>query len=242
MPSGGILTLSVCRTLIKQPQPEINGNVLTSGRYIQIRVSDTGTGMDITTLKHATEPFFTTKPPGEGIGLGLSMAKGFAEQSGGALTISSAIGQGTRVDILLPEAEAIDPLRRRLGSEVEPNNLHILLVDDDALVLGALGAGSEHPGYPVSRAGDASEAEAIFARRGADLLITDFSMPGANGVALIENLQAKRRNLPAILITGALHNAQSAVTQPHFSNSISLSLGQNSRRQYLSPCERQNLT
>ena len=68
MPSGGILTLSVCRTLIKPPQPEIDGNVLTAGRYIQIRVSDTGTGMDITTLKHATEPFFTTKPPGKGIG------------------------------------------------------------------------------------------------------------------------------------------------------------------------------
>jgi Histidine kinase-, DNA gyrase B-, and HSP90-like ATPase len=88
--------------------------------------------MDITTLKHATEPFFTTKPPGEGIGLGLSMAKGFAEQSGGVLTISSTIGQGTRVDILLPEAEGIDPFRRRLEPEAEPNNLHILLVDDDA--------------------------------------------------------------------------------------------------------------
>jgi Histidine kinase-, DNA gyrase B-, and HSP90-like ATPase len=122
----------VCRTLIKPPQPEIDGNVLTAGRYIQIRVSDTGTGMDITTLKHATEPFFTTKPPGEGIGLGLSMAKGFAEQSGGVLTISSTIGQGTRVDILLPEAEGIDPFRRRLEPEAEPNNLHILLVDDDA--------------------------------------------------------------------------------------------------------------
>jgi CheY-like chemotaxis protein len=162
--------------------------------------------MDNTTLKRATEPFFTTKPPGEGTGLGLSMAKGFAEQSGGALIVNSAIGQGTTVNILLPEAEGIDPVCRRSESKAESDSLHILLVDDDALVLSALSAGLEQRGYAVSRARDASEAEMIFASKGADLLMTDFSMPGIDGVALIENLQAMKKNLPAILVTG--HAAQ----------------------------------
>jgi CheY-like chemotaxis protein len=86
---------------------------MAAASYLRLTVSDTGNGMDAETLSRATEPFFTTKPKGQGTGLGLSMAKGFAEQSGGALLIASAPGRGTVVTLWLPlpvqEEAAADP-------------------------------------------------------------------------------------------------------------------------------------
>ena len=102
MPSGGTLTLGADAEMVSAGLPHPVG--LAPGLYIRIQVGDTGTGMDRGVLSRVTEPFFTTKEPGKGTGLGLAMAKGFVEQSGGSLSIESAPGQGTRVILWLPAA------------------------------------------------------------------------------------------------------------------------------------------
>src|SRR3954453_21431287 len=93
MPSGGTLRLSADVEMASTGLPHPAG--LTPGLYVRIVVSDTGSGMDREVLARVTEPFFTTKEPGKGTGLGLAMAKGFVEQSGGSLSIDSVVGSGT---------------------------------------------------------------------------------------------------------------------------------------------------
>jgi signal transduction histidine kinase len=99
MKHGGVLTISAHRQTIPDA-----GVGLTPGDYLRVDVADSGSGMDPATLSRAMEPFFTTKPAGRGTGLGLSMARDFAERFGGALTISSALNFGTLVTLRLPAA------------------------------------------------------------------------------------------------------------------------------------------
>jgi CheY-like chemotaxis protein len=156
--------------------------------------------MDEATVIKAGEPFFTTKPQGKGTGLGLSMAKGFAEQSGGGLTIESKLGSGTTVSIFLPE---LNQLSERLDVRSDDSSKpRILLVDDDEMVRDMMELQLSSAGYLVSLARDGMEAVASYEAEGADLLLTDFSMPGMNGVKLIAKLQERQPNLPAILLTG----------------------------------------
>ena len=108
MPNGGLLQIgAVARQVRSSARMDLLG--LKPGRYVVLIVEDEGEGIPKEIVDRVTDPFFTTKPVGEGSGLGLSMAKGFAEQSGGALTIDSTVGEGTRVQIYLPVAsEALD--------------------------------------------------------------------------------------------------------------------------------------
>jgi len=105
MPTGGVLTLAVTAEILERPAAD-----LAPGRYVRIRVIDTGVGMSPETLKRAVEPFFTTKAPGAGTGLGLSMAHGLAAQSGGALRLASEMGKGTTVEIWLPAGSVASAL------------------------------------------------------------------------------------------------------------------------------------
>lgn len=174
---------------------------LPPGRYVRIDVSDNGPGMDAVTLGRATEPFFTTKPRVRGTGLGLAMAEGFAEQSGGGLVLRSAIGLGTTASLFLPQADPPDAWAG--AGPVPAGRASIVVVDDDADVrsvvcelLGALG---------YSARGFASAAAALSHLDGgapADLLITDFAMPAMDGMALIRSVRQHRPSLPAILLTG----------------------------------------
>ena len=102
MPTGGRLRLAARCDAPEAPPPAD----LSLGRYVRIAVIDTGTGMDADTLARVQAPFFTTKPPGEGTGLGLALARGFCEQAAGALTIESTPGAGTTVTLWLPAASA----------------------------------------------------------------------------------------------------------------------------------------
>ncbi|MDQ2801883.1 MAG: ATP-binding protein, partial [Pseudomonadota bacterium] len=108
MPGGGTLTLVAAVEPVASEHPA----GLTPGSYVRLSVGDTGVGIDRQLLARVTEPFFTTKPSGEGTGLGLAMAKNFAEQSGGALAIESERGRGTVVSLWLPRAPPA-PLQRR---------------------------------------------------------------------------------------------------------------------------------
>ena len=103
MPHGGNLSIATANTHLEQG--ELDGEV-TAGDYVVLSVTDSGTGMPPEVLERVVEPFFTTKGPGAGSGLGLSMIFGFARQSGGHLKIASKLGQGTTVRVYLPRAEA----------------------------------------------------------------------------------------------------------------------------------------
>jgi CheY-like chemotaxis protein len=163
--------------------------------------------MDAATLARATEPFFSTKPPGKGTGLGVPMAKGFAEQSGGHLAIESEPGRGTTVTLWLPQAAAEDEAETPEvkppppGSERRP--LRLLLVDDDAAVLATLSAELAAGGSTVLTAECGEEAIARLERGAAvDALVTDLSMPGMDGLTVIREARDRVPGLPAVLLTG----------------------------------------
>ncbi|MBV9395058.1 MAG: PAS domain S-box protein [Methylobacteriaceae bacterium] len=204
MPGGGtILIAARVERLLEQKDN------LGPGRYVCLSVTDTGEGMDEETLKHATEPFFTTKGIGKGTGLGLSMVHGMSEQSGGRLVLKSAKGEGTTAEIWLPVAIP-QPERvlqsaeaSRLGSNDETRSLVILAVDDDALVLMNTIAMLEDLGHTVFEAASGKEALDVFRReKDIDVVITDQAMPVMTGTQLADAIRAERRDLPIILATG----------------------------------------
>jgi signal transduction histidine kinase/CheY-like chemotaxis protein len=202
MPDGGTLTLAVEAEAVQRPQPFVEGP--KPGHYIRISVTDTGSGMPAEILARAAEPFFTTKERGRGTGLGLSMARGFAEQSGGALAIRSTPGLGTTVTLWLPVAREAgpDPAQPAAG-QCEPVAATLLLVDDERLVREVVASGLEEAGHTVLRAPNAAAALAMLdAGARIDLLLTDYTMPGLDGLALIREARRRRPGLPALLLTG----------------------------------------
>ena len=169
---------------------------LPAGPYVRLEVADSGPGMDGDTLAHAAEPFFTTKPRGRGTGLGLSVARGFAEQSGGMMAIQSVPGQGTTVRIWLPAIIAA-------AAPVRPDTRPVVvLVDDDIEVRDVLADTLASHGCRVSGYADATSALARIADDTPDLLISDLSMPGTDGMTLIRQARLLRPGLAAILLTG----------------------------------------
>ena len=180
---------------------------LKAGQFIRIDVSDTGSGMSPDVLKRATEPFFSTKARGRGTGLGLAMARGFAEQSGGALILHSQAGQGTTASLFLSQvrtSETCAPAEAADGAPTaaaEPRR--IMLVDDDAEVLEAISETLEASGYAVESFSSTAPALSHLEHGGpADLLITDLSMPGTDGLGLIKEAQRRWPGMPSILLTG----------------------------------------
>jgi signal transduction histidine kinase/CheY-like chemotaxis protein len=214
MPDGGKLTLSAVVEVVEANT--IPPADLQPGRYVRLSIADTGAGMDEATLARALEPFFSTKPPGQGTGLGLSMAKGFVEQSGGALAIDSTKDHGTTVRLWLPATTRVETLaipRVRPMPPPRDGGKQILLVDDEATVRETLATALEDAGYGVLAAADGTQALEILASgTSVDVLITDLSMPGVDGLTVIRNARRHRPALPAMLLTGyAGHGAQLAV-------------------------------
>nr|WP_294559935.1 PAS domain S-box protein [uncultured Rhodopila sp.] len=223
MPLGGTLTLSAEAEEVSTAVPNLNG--LPPGGYVRIVVADTGSGMDRTVLARVTEPFFTTKETGRGTGLGLAMAKGFVEQSGGGLSIDSTVGQGPSVTFWLPQAKAA-PAPESAAAELADNDRggsRVLLVDDDALVRDVLGASLEDAGYTVQRV---SSGPAALARLAAgdrvDVMVSDLTMPGMDGLALIRMAQQQRPGLPAVLLTGYAGDGAALAIGGALSGSFSL--------------------
>ncbi len=182
---------------------------LVPGRYLVLRVRDGGAGMDAATLSRATEPFFTTKGPGRGSGLGLSMVQGLAAQSGGGLALRSTPGRGTEAAIWLPRAEApadaapARPPAPAIAPRAPEGGGTVLVVDDDPLVAAGTAALLEDLGYRTIVTASAWEALARLAEGpGIDLVVTDHAMPGMTGLELAERLRRERPGLPVVLATG----------------------------------------
>jgi signal transduction histidine kinase/ActR/RegA family two-component response regulator len=201
MPDGGELTISARTECLG------SGDVagLPAGEYVCIVVADTGVGMDRDTLARATEPFFTTKSPGQGTGLGLSMVDGLVAQSRGAMRILSDKGSGTRVELRLPVAvgaaiPASEQAERRASAD---GPWRVLLVEDDPMVAASTIGMLEDLGHTIVEASSAQRAlEVLRSDDAIDLVITDHAMPGTSGTQLAAMLKREWPGLPVGLISG----------------------------------------
>jgi PAS domain S-box-containing protein len=210
MPEGGRITLAIEGEVVTPGVTHPAG--LRPGHYLRLSVRDTGQGMDAATLARAAEPFFTTKPKGKGTGLGLPMAKGFAEQSGGGLHVVSEPGHGTTVSMWLPESTASDgPADAPAAGRVPPHTVsapRVLVVDDEEAVREVVAGTLETRGFVALTAADGRHALALLGpEQGVDLLLTDLSMPGIDGIEVIGRARELRPRLPAILLTGYASDA-----------------------------------
>jgi PAS domain S-box-containing protein len=202
---AGKLTVRLEKTLIDVRHPEVIDQ-LKPGLYVKLSVSDTGCGMEPSTLEHIFEPFFTTKKPGEGTGLGLSVVHGIMRSHEGAVTVRSQPGTGTTFDIYFPADGATvaeSPLPSR--DEIPRGAGQRILFIDDEMPLAMLGYSIlESLGYQPTAIHDANEALALLKSdpRAFDLVITDLSMPGVMGTDLAVQVLSMRPDMPIILTTG----------------------------------------
>jgi len=205
MPLGGRVTIKTRNVHTRHADRSID---LAAGDYVLISVSDTGTGMTPEVLARACEPFFTTKEPGKGSGLGLSQVYGLARQSGGGLRIKSAFGEGTSIELYLPRSlEAAQPTREPLRDSrtaAGRRQARILVVDDHEEVREVIAAHLEALGYQPVQAATGRTAMAILGGNCAafDLLIADYAMPEMSGIDLARAVRQLCPDLPAIIVTG----------------------------------------
>jgi nitrogen-specific signal transduction histidine kinase/CheY-like chemotaxis protein len=199
MPDGGSLILSAQLRVIGAGQQQ----AISSGSYVVITVTDTGSGMDAETRTRAIEPFYSTKGIGKGTGLGLSMAHGLASQLGGALTIESEIGKGTAVSLWLPTSEEVLPQASTPAPALPVMTGRALLVDDEALVRESIADMLGELGFAVTEASSASQALAFLRQSEAvDVVITDHLMPHMTGVELGRAIGREWPGLPVLLVSG----------------------------------------
>ncbi len=201
MPGGGRLTLGVSEASVDGRNPL----GLKGGGYVRLVVADTGSGMDQATLARATEPFFSTKGVGKGTGLGLSMVHGLAAQSGGTLKLESVPGTGTTIELWLPASAetGVEPDKPAAEPVVAERAATVLLVDDEELVRSATAEMLRDIGYSVIELASASQAlSAIRSGVDADILVSDYVMPGMTGGQLINELRATGVRIPTLLVTG----------------------------------------
>jgi PAS domain S-box-containing protein len=218
MPQGGQIIIAANEEAVSAG----NASNMKPGRYVRLSVTDTGEGMDEETLRHATEPFFTTKGPGKGTGLGLPMVHGLAEQFGGRFDLQSRVGEGTIAEIWLPAADGTamaEPARlpaRMTERFYEP--LVILAVDDDPLVLTNTLAMLEDLGHTAIAASSGRIAlEILRSRDSIDLVITDQVMPDVTGMELAKAIRGEWPKLPIILATGFAEMPSGSVGLPRLS-------------------------
>lgn len=197
MPSGGTLRITARNV------PAKDG--VTRGRdCLEICVIDTGVGIPANQIVRVTEPFYSTKPPGQGTGLGLSQVAGFVRQSGGDIAVNSEPGKGTTICLSLPRFKGPPRADRRAHEPVDVNGgppLTILLVEDDDGVRDTTIRSLEELGHKAMAFEDPQAALQILENAPVDLVITDFQMPGMNGRELGVRARQMRPELPVLIVS-----------------------------------------
>jgi PAS domain S-box-containing protein len=199
MPEGGNLTIAMNVRLMQHDAE------LADGEYVELSVTDTGSGMSAEVVTRAFDPFFTTKGTGKGTGLGLSQVYGMARQAGGTARIESKPGAGTTVRLYLPRtaAGAVMKAEPEAGkADGALGSATILVVDDDADVRRMLVASLDSLGYLVREAEDGQAGLAALAEHGVDLMIVDFAMPGLNGAEVASAARQRWPGLPIVMASG----------------------------------------
>jgi PAS domain S-box-containing protein len=202
--TGG--TLTVTTDVVRLTTGDAGGWApLAPGRYVRIRVADTGHGMDATTLAHIFEPFFTTKAVGVGTGLGLATVYGIVAQAGGAVRVESAPGAGATFTILLPHhGTAAEEAERGGGRALPRGRGTVLVVEDEASVRIATRRLLERHGYAVLEARHGADAILVWREHGPTIVacVTDLRMPEMGGRELVAQLRADRADLPVVYLSG----------------------------------------
>jgi PAS domain S-box-containing protein len=204
MPEGGDLAITTRNAAVAKGE-RFGGDEVAAGDYVVVCVSDTGVGMDAETVAKVVEPFFTTKPLGQGTGLGLSMIYGFVRQTGGHVRIESVVGEGTQVSLFLPRFEGNVQDDGAGASKASPGGLgeSVLLVEDDDSVRLLVAELLRDLGYACIEATGAEAAIPVLASSARiDLMVTDVGLPGLNGRQLADLAREHRPDLKVLFVTG----------------------------------------
>src|SRR5690606_7463587 len=205
MPDGGVLRLEL-DTLALQPGTPPPLSSLTPGHWLRLTVSDTGAGIPPDAMQHLFEPFYTTKPPGKGTGLGLPQVYGIIQQFEGHIQVESELGKGTRFIVYLPllvQAE-IQPIRAAALHPPHGQGEMILLVEDEAALRDAVKEMLAGLGYQVLTAQNGQEALDVYEQHRGEiaLVLSDLIMPGMGGVELHRELERRDPEARLLLVTG----------------------------------------
>jgi two-component system cell cycle sensor histidine kinase/response regulator CckA len=227
MPLGGNLRIGTFAVTVGG-NGDAPSHELPQGQYVRLTVSDSGTGMDVTTLERVFEPFFTTKEAGQGTGLGLSTVYGIVKQSGGYVFADSSVGDGSSFTLYFPI------VRESASAEASPVHCEvvampggcILLVEDEPQVRAVLRRMLIGEGYQVHEAGNGRDALRVMAEESdrIDLVLSDLVMPYLGGRELAAALGLSHPDTPVLLMSGydaelfegsdALHNAIGFIQKP----------------------------
>jgi PAS domain S-box-containing protein len=200
---GGVLQIKLSNAAVTEEDARSDPEV-EPGNYVKIIVSDTGHGMEPSVLERIFDPYFTTKEPGKGTGLGLAVVHGIVKSHGGMIKVSSEVGQGTTSTIFLPRAVGFEKVEDKPMPPLSMGTEKILFVDDEEALadlgrhmLGELGYQVETRTSPI----EALEAFRANPQK-FDLVITDLTMPQLTGLKLARKLMEIRPDIPIILCTG----------------------------------------
>ena len=211
MPGGGRLTVETTNTWLDDRAARERD--MQAGQYVAICITDSGTGMPPDVLARAFDPFYTTKPTGQGTGLGLSMVHGFARQSNGHVRLYSELGVGTTVRIYLPRYLGTEEIAEAEPPPERPGKLGagetVLVVDDEPSIRMLVAEVLEDLGYSAIEAADGvAGLKLLQSDMRIDLLITDVGLPGGlNGRQMADAARATRPGLKVLFITGYAENA-----------------------------------
>jgi len=200
---GGLLEIRLDRAdhgKMIFPSPE----EMKDGPWLELTVSDTGCGMEKSTAERVFEPFFTTRGPGEGAGMGLSVVHGIVRRHAGVIRVESRPGEGSEFHLFFPEYEGASEAETDGQAGIPGGTERILVVDDEVLITEMSKQRLERLGYTVATAASAREAIDIL-RNGPerfDLVITDYLMPEATGIDLAGEITRMRPDMPVILCSG----------------------------------------
>ncbi len=208
MPEGGEIVLSARNVTLKVGDTPDD----LEGDFVAITMIDNGTGIPQDVLPRVFEPFFTTKSAGKGTGLGLSQVYGFAHQSGGSISVESAVGRGTSITIYLPRSRRPVAEDAETASEPTPRGEGtILVVEDNHEVANVTSALLAQLGYRVRLAEGPEEALASLNSAPVDLVFSDIVMPGPmNGLALAREIRTRYPAIPVLLTSGYSDVARTA--------------------------------
>ncbi|HNV69189.1 MAG TPA: response regulator [Candidatus Ozemobacteraceae bacterium] len=207
MPNGGELSFATALVDLNERAAQMG---IAPGRYLEIRVSDTGSGMSPETQKHVFEPFFTTKPAGHGTGLGLASVFGTVKNHRGGILFYSELGHGTSFKIYLPvSSKEVQPEAEK-HSEPIKGNARILIVDDEEGIRESLALILQKLGHTVTSCCDGEEALSLYASRWQqfDLVILDMIMPRMSGGDVFEKMHAINPQVCVLLSSGYSLNGQ----------------------------------
>jgi len=201
--TGGTLDVSL-RTVAIQEQDAQNYSGMAPGNYLRLSIADTGPGIAPNMIDRIFEPYFTTKPTGEGTGLGLSTVHGIVKSHGGSIKVYSESGVGTTFHIFLPVVDAFPGADAKQSGRLPTGNESILFVDDEKSLIDLGRTLLERLGYRVETRASSIDAIEAFRRdpQKYDLIITDMAMPKMSGEELSREMKAVRSDIPIILCSG----------------------------------------